>query len=593
MPPSTNGGRGSRGGKGEGAPRRPALAKAPTGISGLDSLTRGGLPRGRFTVVFGGPGSGKTVLAVQTLVNGVRQLGESGIFVAFEEPPAQIVANAVTFGWDLPALQRQQLFFLDAQMSAEVARAGKFELTAMLAVISAKVKQLNAKRVVFDGVDVLLDMLDDPKAGRTELIRLQEWARRESLTAVLTVKHDDSRPLADTPYGFAAFMVDCALQLTRSHQGAVSERDVTVLKYRGSAFSENRVPFVIGPHGIEVAEDAPGEATVAPSTERLSTGVPRLDTMLGGGYVRGSYTLITGLPGTAKSTLCGAFTEAACKRGERCLMVSFDEPSEDRIRNLRSVAIDLRPHVKAGRLRLVSAPPLAASAEIQLMRLRAVIRDHRARFVVVDAISALGSSSSPATARGALARFVYWTKVEGITLVSACLSTGPEPTVEGASLGASTLCDAWIHVAYAQTGGERNRSLVVVKARGTNHSNQVRELILADRGIDLADVYRAGGEVLMGTMRWQQENKLRDQEQRLKSDAEAKELDLQQRERDLKSRLHTLRDELAQNRAEQVALKRGETERRNRGKQWLEAMIVRRRGDAESPRRARQGGAMG
>ena len=581
MPPSTNGGRGSRRVGRNGGDPRSGLVKAATGIAGLDAVTRGGLPRGRFTVIFGGPGSGKTVLALQTLVNGARDFGESGIFVAFEEPPEQIIANAATFGWNLPALQRRNLLFLDGQIRSSVARAGKFDLRATLAAVSVKVKELNAKRIVFDGIDVLLDLLDDPKAVRMELLRLQEWAEREKVTAVLTAKNADDTPLSLAPYGFAAFMVDCALHLSRSHQGAVSERDLTLLKYRGSSFSENRVPFVIGPRGIEVAEDDPGDGTAPPSDERLSTGVPRLDTMLAGGHLRGGYVLITGLPGTAKSTLCGAFIEAACRRGERCLLVSFDEPGEERVRNLRSVRIDLGPYVKRGSLRLLPAPRLAASAEIQLMRIRNAVLEHRAKFVVIDAISALGASSSPATARGALARFVYWTKVQGITLVSACLSSGPEPSVEGASLSASTLCDSWIHLAYAQMAGERNRSLVVVKARGTDHSNQVRELILSDAGIQLADVYQVGGEVLMGTMRWEQESRQREEEQRLKKAAATRLVDLEQEQRELKSRLQTLRSELAEKGDELAALKRGETERLDSGKRWTEGLVTQRRGDME------------
>ncbi len=284
--------------------------KAPTGIAGLDEAMQGGLPRGRTTLVFGGPGCGKTVLALQSLVNGAGQR-EPGIFVAFEENSRQIIANASSFGWDLPGLQQRKLFFLDASLRPNVVRAGKFDLTALLAGLAVKVKALGAKRLVFDGIDVLLTLLDDPAAERAELYRIHEWLIENDLTGILTAKAAGTDPFSQAHYAFAAYMADCALLLVRRHQDVVSERDVSILKYRGSAFSENKSPFVIGPTGMEVAEQHSAIDTVAASTERLPTGVPRFDTMLKGGYFRATTALITGLPGTAKSSLCGAFVEAA------------------------------------------------------------------------------------------------------------------------------------------------------------------------------------------------------------------------------------------------------------------------------------------
>jgi len=559
-----------------------ALSKAPTAIAGFDAVTRGGLPRGRTTVIFGGPGSGKTILALQTLVNGAREWDESGIFVAFEEPPAQIMTNAAAFGWDLPSLQRKKLFFLDAQLGPQVLRAGKFDLSAMLAALSVKVDQLRAKRIVFDGVDVLLAILDDPAAERTELYRIHEWLRAHDLTGILTAKLEDGQRFAQSPYGFAAYVSDCAIQLNRRHLGTVSERDLTILKYRGSAFSENRVPFAIGPRGIEVAEDSPGSADLAAApTERLSTGVHRLDTMLNGGYLRGGSTLITGLPGAAKSTLCAAFVEAACRRGERAVYVSFDEPPAERLRNLISVGIGLRRFVKAGSLHIVSAPPLAASAEIQLMRVREAIRTQRATCVVVDPISALADSSDPAMARAVLSRFIYWIKLQGVTLVNACLISGADPATEATELGVSTLCDTWIHLSYAQTGGERNRAITVIKSRGTRHSNQLRELILSDEGIDLADVYQSGGEVLMGTLRWEQENLRRDQEQRQREEALARRRELERTQADLRTRIEEIRRELATKEAEIEAARTAEDARLAKRKRTQQGLLRQRSADAE------------
>lgn len=348
-------------------------SKAPTGIAGLDAATQGGLPRGRTTFVFGGPGSGKTVLALQTLVNGARLWEEPGVFVAFEESSQQIASNAASFGWDLAGLTRRRLFFLDAKLNPDVVCAGQFDLRAVLAAVELKVKMLGAKRVVFDGIDVLLSLLDNPAAERAELHRIQEWILRNGLTGIITAKADGAEPFSQARYGFAAYMAECALLLVRRHQDVVSERDLSVLKYRGSAFSENRVPFVIGPAGIQVAEQATMKGSLRASTERVGTGVARLDKMLNGGYFKASSTLITGLPGTAKSTLCGAFVAEACRRRERCLYVTFDEHGSETIRNLASVGIRLGPFVASGQLSIMGALSLSDSAEVQLMRVREAI----------------------------------------------------------------------------------------------------------------------------------------------------------------------------------------------------------------------------
>jgi circadian clock protein KaiC len=537
------------------------LSKAPTGISGLDEAMRGGLPRGRTTLVFGGPGCGKTVLALQTLVNGARYWDEPGIFVAFEESSDQIIANSSSFGWNLPALQKRRLFFLDASLRPNVVRAGKFDLTALLAGLAVRVKELGAKRLVFDGVDVLLTLLDDPAAERAELYRIHEWLIQHRLTGILTAKAAGTEPFSHVQYNFAAYMADCALLLVRRHQEVVSERDVSILKYRGSSFSENKSPFVIGPSGMEVAEQNTAIDGVRATLERVSTGIPRFDTMLKGGYFRGTTALITGLPGTAKSSLCGAFIQAACRRKERALYVSFDEHGDETVRNLASIGIRVQPYVSSGVLTMVSALSLTDSAEVQLMRIRSAIRRQRATCVVIDPISALSKSSDVSIALGVLARFIHWAKVNGITLVCTSLLSGPDPHAEATDLGASTLCDSWIHLAYAQRGGERNRALTIIKSRGTGHSNQVRELVLSDDGISLADVYEAGGEVFMGTMRWEQENLRRDEERRMRTDAKRRRLELERAQAELRARHEVLQRELALNHVELEEAKGVETER--------------------------------
>lgn len=480
--------------------------KMPTGIEGVDEITGGGLPRGRTTLVLGGAGSGKTVMALETLVNGARHWGEPGIFVAFEENTRHVIGNAASFGWDLPSLEQQQLFFLDARMSSDTITSGGFDLTGMLASLEAKAEEMGARRIVFDSIDVVLSLMDDPRAERLELYRIHDWLSSTELSGLVTARVERDEPFGSERYGFMQFMADCVLELHHRMADGVSLRAFRVLKYRGSAFAENEFPMVIGRQGVEVASLGMGEPTEYPvSTERVSTGVERLDTMLDGGYYRGTSVLVTGAPGTAKSTLSGSFVEAACKRGERALYVSFDEAGEEIVRNLASVNIRLQEHVDSGCLRIYSARSEARSSEEHLLRLRALIRQHRPRCMVVDPLSAMVKAGGQISALGVAKRLLHVTKQEGITLLSTSLLEGGDPMQEATPLQISTVADTWIHLSYVAEGGERNRALTIVKSRGTKHSNQVRELVLSSEGVTLADVYSAGGVVLMGSLRAEKE----------------------------------------------------------------------------------------
>ena len=293
--------------------------KASTGIEGFDEITHGGLPRGRTTLLEGGPGSGKTLFALRFLVHGAQNCNEPGIFVAFEETSQRIVANADGFGWNLAALQPQKIFFLDAQPTPDLVQLGSFDLGGMLAALGAQAKAMGARRIVFDAMDIVLALLPDAAAKRREIYRLHEWLLASGLTGLITAKAngDDASSISGQPFGFMQFMVDCAVVLNHRVAMGVSQRNLRVQKYRGSNFDENEAPFVIGKNGFDVAISRMlGRKDAKVSDERVSSGVKRLDTMLGGGYYRGATVLITGFPGTAKTTLSGAFAEAACKRGE-------------------------------------------------------------------------------------------------------------------------------------------------------------------------------------------------------------------------------------------------------------------------------------
>ena len=513
--------------------------KAPSGIAGFDDITGGGLPRGRTTLLVGGPGSGKTIFALQFLVHGACNCGEPGIFVAFEEASKRIVANAEGFDWKLGQLRSRKIRFIDAQPMPDLVQSGNFDLGGMLAAIEAQMKIIGARRIVFDALDIVLALLPGPAETRRELYRLHEWLLKRGLTGLITAKAggDESSSFGRQPFGFMQFMVDCAVILTHTVVLGVSQRYLRVQKYRGSSFDENESPFLIGKGGFEIAVARPlGRGVLNVSKERVSSGVERLDKMLGGGYYRGASVLITGYPGTAKTTLSGAFAEKACQRGDRTLFVSFDADSSEVVRDLSSVGIQLHRHIASGRLRMISARTVTGSAEAYLVRIKALAHEHRAKCLVIDPVSSWSKSGEGLGTHSVSERLIDWSKAEGITLM--CTSLLDEMTHRaqvGSSLQISTLADTWIHLDYRVQAGERNRGLSIIKSRGTAHSNQVRELILSDSGVTLADIYTAGGEVLMGTLRWEKEtaervaNETADVAARLKClrlDAEAAELEV-------------------------------------------------------------------
>jgi circadian clock protein KaiC len=487
-----------------------SAVKAATGIEGFDAITHGGLPRGRTTLLVGGPGSGKTLFALRFLVHGAQDCREPGIFVSFEETSKRIVRNAAVFGWKLPALQRKKLFFLDAQPSPDLVHSGNFDLTGLLAALGAKMDELGARRIVFDAMDIILDLLPDEASKRREVYRLHEWLLARELTAVITSKAggSDASSSSEPPISFMQFMVDCAVILNHRVALGVSQRNLRVLKYRGSEFDENESPFVIGQGGFDVAiARTVGRIDTNVTLERVSSGVKRLDTMLGGGYYRGASVLITGFPGTAKTTMSGAFAEAACRRGERTMFFSFDSDGSEVIRNLASVDIRLERYVRSGLLRMISARTISGSAETLLVRIKTLARAHQARCVVIDPVSTLAKVGNELTAHGVAERLIDWSKADGVTLVCTSLLDELNGQSEGGTpLQISTIADTWIHLNYLVQAGERNRGLSIIKSRGTPHSNQVRELILSDVGVTLADIYTAGGEVLMGTLRWEKES---------------------------------------------------------------------------------------
>lgn len=533
--------------------------KVPTGIAGFDEITGGGLPRGRATLLGGGAGSGKTIFALEFLAHGASQCDECGIFVAFEETAKRIVANSESFGWKLPSL-RKKLYFLEAQPTPDLIQSGNFDFSGMLAMLEAKALEMGTRRIVFDALDIAMALLPDPIAKRREVYRLHEWLLARELTAVITTKAGahDAEAAAQQPFGFMQFMVDCSVILNHVVVSGVSQRNLRVQKYRGTNFDENESPFVIGRNGFDVAISRTlGRQETSVTSDRVTSGVERLDTMLGGGYYRGATVLITGFPGTAKTTLSGAFAEAACERGERTLFVSFDSDGTEIVRNLTSVGIQLQRFVESGLLRLISARTIMGSAETYLVRIKALAQEHHARCLVIDPVSTLSQSGNEFTAHGVAERLIDWSKASGVTLV--CTSLLDEMSGSSSALSPlhiSTLADTWIHLNYLVQAGERNRGMSIIKSRGTAHSNQVRELILSDAGVTLADIYTAGGEVLMGTMRWEKESAERVAKEVAEVGGELKRVRLDAEEAELEVRLKSLQTELIAKQVEKRLLTR-------------------------------------
>jgi circadian clock protein KaiC len=529
-----------------------ALPKIPTGIAGFDELSAGGLPRGRTTLLKGGPGSGKTVFALQCLVNAVRKRGERGLFVAFEESTRQIATNAATFDWGLAALMKRKLFFMDARLSPEVVHSGEFDLSGMLAMLKAKKDEIGAQWIVFDGIDVLLTLLRDPAAEMREIYRIRDWLAANEMNAIVTAKTQGGLSEA-VNYDFMQFMVDCVVQLTRRLAYGVSLHRLQITKYRGSPFLAGEFPVGFGAAGIEVAPPEPPEILHRASAERISAGFERLDKMLGGGVFRGSSTLVTGLPGTSKTTLAGKFAEAACRRGERTLFVSFDEGAEPIMRNLASVGIQLKAHVKAGLLTMYSARTESTAAEDHMAKLKSLIREYRPRCMVIDPLSAIAKAGGLEAARAVASRLIYLVKDAGITVFITAIHEGDDPSKEATDLQVSTIADTWIHLSYLIRSGERNRALTIIKSRGTSHSNQVRELILSAAGPVLADVYTAGGEVLMGTLRWEREDEERGKTLQRRAAFDRKRRELLVSETDTRARIKALENDLERQRIELAA----------------------------------------
>lgn len=489
-------------------PRVMLLNKCPTGIEGLDEITGGGLPSGRATLICGAAGCGKTMLSIEFLVRGATQFNEPGVFMMFEENASELCANVNSMGFDLAALQAEKKIVLDYVHieRSEIEVTGEYDLEGLFIRLGHAIDSVGAKRVVLDTVEALFAGLPNHALLRAELRRLFRWLKDRGVTAVITGEKGDGASI--TRYGLEEYVADCVIILDQRIREQISTRRLRILKYRGTAHGMNEYPFLIGAHGFSVLPITSLQLDHEVSTERVPTGIGRLDEMLGGlGVFRGSSVLLSGSPGTGKSSIGAKFAEAACMRGERALFFAYEESSAQIARNMRSIGIDLEPWIKKGALQIHSSRPTLQGLEQHLVAAHDIVRGFRPDVVIVDPISDLTMARDESEVKPTLMRLIDFLKKEQITAIFTCLTSGGDATSapEDSQISVSSLMDTWLMLRNIEFTGERNRTIFVRKSRGMAHSNQVREFVLSDKGMDLVDVYLGGDRVLTGSARLSQE----------------------------------------------------------------------------------------
>jgi circadian clock protein KaiC len=518
---------------------RRSLPKTPTGIRGFDEITRGGLPRGRPTLVCGSAGCGKTLFAAEFLVRGATEFGEPGVFLAFEESEAELAENVRSLGFDLEELVAEKKLVLDHVRveRSEIEETGEYDLEGLFVRLGHAIDTIGAKRVVLDTVETLFGGLSNASILRAELRRLFRWLKARGMTAIVTAERGDGQL---TRQGLDEYVSDCVILLDHRVVEQISTRRLRIVKYRGSLHGTNEYPFLIGEDGINVMPITSLGLEHEVSSERVSTGIPRLDAMFGGGgCYRGSTILVTGQAGTGKSSIAAHFADATCRRGERCLYVSFEESPSQILRNMRSIGLDLGAWRERGLLRIESTRSTIHGLETHLAALHARIQEFQPQAVVLDPIGDLSNVGEGRDAASTLARLMDFLKQRGITALMTDMSSGQ---ADGhAELAVSSMVDTWIVLRAIESSGERNRTLHVLKARGMAHSNQVREFLLTDTGVELVDVYLGPDGVLTGSARRAQEARELAAELREQQDIEARRRALEIQRAALEARLTALR----------------------------------------------------
>ncbi len=527
----------------------PILEKAHSGIPGFDEITEGGLPRGRTSLVCGGAGAGKTLFGMQFLVRGILEHDEPGVFIAFEETEEDLAENVASLGFDLGDLVDTGKLAMDhiRVERSEIEENGEYNLDGLFIRLNLAIQSVGAKRVVIDTLETLFGGLQNYTVLRSELRRLFRWLKDQDVSAIITAERGEG---ALTRHGLEEYVSDCVILLDHRVSDQVSTRRLRVVKYRGTTHGTNEYPFLIDADGITVMPITSAGLHHAVSDERVSSGIAALDAMLGGpGYFRGSTVLVSGTAGAGKSSLSAHFADAACRRGERCVYFSFEESPEQIIRNMRSIGIDLARHRDAGLLKFVAARPTTHGLETHLALMHKCVRDFEPQAVVVDPIGNLIASGNRQEAHLMVVRLIDFLKMHNITVVVSSL-TGGGQAQEETDIAISSIVDTWLLVRSVENNGERTRGLYVLKSRGMNHSNQVREFIITPSGIDLVEVYIGPEGVLTGSARAQQESRERAARLAREQTIERQKLELTRKRAAMELQIQALRDEFEAEAAE-------------------------------------------
>ena len=527
----------------------PGIVKVPTGIEGFDEVVVGGLPKGRPALVVGAAGCGKTLFAMEFLIHGAVNYGEQGVFLAFEETAEDLAMNVAPLGFDVKALEADGRIIIDHLHveRSEIEETGEYDLEGLFIRLGLEIDAIGAKRVVLDTLEALFSGLSNEMILRAELRRLFGWLKEKGVTAIITAEQGDGN---FTRQGLEEYVSDAVIFLDHRIENQLSTRRLRVVKYRGSAHGTNEYPILIGKNGFEVLPITSMGLEHTVSSERISTGLSRLDTMLGGqGYFRGSTILVSGTAGSGKTSLAAHFISAACLRNEKCLFFAFEESKSQIIRNMRSIGIDLEPYVDSGLLRFESVRPTQYGLEMHLVQMHQAIREYNPQVIVVDPITDLVSLGPDPEVKAMLVRLIDFLKSRQVTMFLTSLTHGGE-ALERSQIGISSLVDTWLLVREVEMNGERARGLYILKSRGMAHSNQIREFLLTDHGIELVDVYLGANGGLMGTARRTQEANLAAQAEADRQELERKKIVLDLRRKEVESQIAALQAGLASEEAE-------------------------------------------
>jgi circadian clock protein KaiC len=516
------------------------LEKCPTGIKGLDEITRGGLPQGRPTLICGSAGCGKTLFAMEFLMHGAMDFGEPGVFMTFEETPEDLAKNFISLGFDLHAMESRGLIATDHVYieRSEIEETGAYDLEGLFIRLGSAIDAIKAKRVVLDTIEALFAGLSNAAIVRAELRRLFHWLKARGVTAIVTGESGDKLL---TRYGLEEYVADCVILLDFRIDAQISTRRLRIIKYRGSSHGADEYPFLIDEGGFSILPITSLGLDYPVATERIATGVPKLDAMFDGkGFYRGSTILASGSAGTGKTSLAATFADAACRRGERCLYFAFEESPSQIIRNMGSIGLDLNRWVKKGLLRFHSARPSLYGLEMHLLTFHKLIEQFDPQVFVIDPISNLTAAGTAAEVKSILTRLIDYLKMKQISTFLTDL-THLQGNLERTSEEISSLIDTWILLRAIERNGERNRGLYVLKSRGMEHSNQIQEFVLTNQGIDLIDIYTGLGEVLTGSARVAQEAGERAAELACRREAERRLREQERKRKALETKIAALR----------------------------------------------------